>query len=426
MEFPLKAGQAQSNNIDIILMDIDLGMDMDGTVAAMEISKYKDIPIVFLSSHTEKEIVEKTEKITSYGYVVKQSGFIVLDASIKMAFKLHRAHQELKESRERYRVLVENITSLVCETDSCGRYTYLSPAYEKITGWKPEELLGRYVIEHLHPDDVSRWKEKFFKIHKAKETIRDIWRFRIKDGQWRWMDSSVTFFEKNPGEIFCVVVTDDITERILEKNRMEMIIKENQEYLSEMKGRVKETASTMRLFVEFLISSLKDNNSPDLLVNIQQKMYFCIDLYERFHSLSAIGTVSLLDFFTVILSSIVKTYKNNHHNVIFDDELKGVALEIKWVLPVGLIINEILISIFENTPPKFSNNVCISAKKDCNSLVLCVQNSGCPKFFLNEWKFKREFAFVNKILEQIHGSFNMVCYDDVQAVFQVKFHPDEN
>jgi len=74
--------------IDLILMDIDLGEGMDGTHAAALILSKHDIPVVFISSHTEPEIVEKTEKITSYGYVVKNSSITVIDASIKMAFKL--------------------------------------------------------------------------------------------------------------------------------------------------------------------------------------------------------------------------------------------------------------------------------------------------------------------------------------------------
>ena len=96
--------------IDLVLMDIDLGNGMDGTEAAERILEERDVPIVFLSSHTEPEIVEKTEKITSYGYVVKNSGDTVLLASIRMAFKLHRAHmdirgreEELKSINEQYR-----------------------------------------------------------------------------------------------------------------------------------------------------------------------------------------------------------------------------------------------------------------------------------------------------------------------------------
>src|SRR5690606_5830222 len=82
----------KNRELDLILMDIDLGRGMDGTEAAQKILQNREVPIVFLSNHTEKEIVEKTEKITSYGYVVKNSGETVLLASIKMAFKLFDAH----------------------------------------------------------------------------------------------------------------------------------------------------------------------------------------------------------------------------------------------------------------------------------------------------------------------------------------------
>lgn len=75
-------------DLSIILMDIDLGGVMDGPEAARRILSVKEIPIIFLPSHTEKDIVERTEEITSYGYVVKNSGMIVLNASIKMAWKL--------------------------------------------------------------------------------------------------------------------------------------------------------------------------------------------------------------------------------------------------------------------------------------------------------------------------------------------------
>ncbi|THB67589.1 MAG: response regulator [Spirochaetaceae bacterium] len=88
------------NSIELILMDIDLGAGMDGTEAAQEILTFRNIPIVFLSSHTEREIVEKTEKISSYGYVVKNSGVTVLDASIKMAFKLFSAKRNLENQEK--------------------------------------------------------------------------------------------------------------------------------------------------------------------------------------------------------------------------------------------------------------------------------------------------------------------------------------
>lgn len=103
--------------IDLVLMDIDLGRGkLDGTIAASRILESHDLPIVFLSSHTEPEIVERTEAITSYGYILKGSARTVIDASIKMAFRLHDANTAvnahataLAESETRFREVFNNL-----------------------------------------------------------------------------------------------------------------------------------------------------------------------------------------------------------------------------------------------------------------------------------------------------------------------------
>ena len=102
-----------NSNIDLILMDIDLGLGLNGTQAAEQILKVKDIPIIFLSSHTEPEIVKTTEKITSYGYVVKNSGITVLDASIKMALKLFNANIALKQAEYEARIQKDKFYKLL-------------------------------------------------------------------------------------------------------------------------------------------------------------------------------------------------------------------------------------------------------------------------------------------------------------------------
>lgn len=79
--------------IDLVLMDINLGPGIDGTVAAEQILEERNLPLVFLSSHTDPEVVDKTERITSYGYIVKNSGETVLTASIRMAFRLFESRK---------------------------------------------------------------------------------------------------------------------------------------------------------------------------------------------------------------------------------------------------------------------------------------------------------------------------------------------
>ncbi|MCP4137591.1 MAG: response regulator [bacterium] len=108
----------QHSEIDLILMDIDLGHGMDGTTTAEIILKEQNIPIVFFSSHIDPEIVGRTEKITSYGYVVKESGITVLDASIKMAFKLYEANRNIWLHKNDLEVTNEELKQTIEELEA--------------------------------------------------------------------------------------------------------------------------------------------------------------------------------------------------------------------------------------------------------------------------------------------------------------------
>lgn len=185
--------------IDLVLMDIDLGSGMDGTEAAEIILKDHDVPVLFLSSHTEKEIVEKTEKITNYGYVVKNSSFTVLDASIKMAFKLFQANSGLKkreiEARERERYL-ETVINTTQDgyyvLDEHGKFLEANLAYCEITGFSREEILLLSIFDIKPETDREPVIPRLEAIvHSGFEHFES--RIRRKDGHERTIEVSTSW-----------------------------------------------------------------------------------------------------------------------------------------------------------------------------------------------------------------------------------------
>lgn len=100
-------------DLDLVLMDIDLGPGIDGGETARRMLSEKDIPVVFISSHTEPEILAKTEAITSYGYIVKGSSDTAFFASLNMAFRLHATHKELFKKKVELENLAENLSQTI-------------------------------------------------------------------------------------------------------------------------------------------------------------------------------------------------------------------------------------------------------------------------------------------------------------------------
>jgi PAS domain S-box-containing protein len=134
----------------LILMDIDLGEGIDGPEAARRILTKRDLPIVFLTSHSEREMVEKVRGITRYGYVLKNSGDFVLQSSIEMAFELFEASEKIRErdaaiqqSEILYRSVVTAMAEGVELRAANGEVVAVNPAAERIIGRSAEEMQGR-------------------------------------------------------------------------------------------------------------------------------------------------------------------------------------------------------------------------------------------------------------------------------------------
>jgi diguanylate cyclase (GGDEF)-like protein/PAS domain S-box-containing protein len=61
-----------------------------------------------------------------------------------------------KNSHPPLSTVLDLLLDAVCVVDAEGRYLYVSAAYERIFGYTPEEVLGRPMIELVHPDDRER------------------------------------------------------------------------------------------------------------------------------------------------------------------------------------------------------------------------------------------------------------------------------
>jgi PAS domain S-box-containing protein len=79
-----------------------------------------------------------------------------------------QAEEELKESEERYRELVENIEDIVYVTDGTGKVIFLNNAFARISGYTREEMLRKNYMEILTPESRREVLELFKKQKKGR------------------------------------------------------------------------------------------------------------------------------------------------------------------------------------------------------------------------------------------------------------------
>jgi diguanylate cyclase (GGDEF)-like protein/PAS domain S-box-containing protein len=114
------------------------------------------------------------------------------------------------------RSVVENSSENVTIVDPDGTLRYASPAFGRMLGYAPEEVVGKMnVLDYVHPEDLPHVLEETEKAlsEGGVATNRTEYRFRHKDGSWRWVESAGTYLLDDPHVKGVVVQTRDITER---------------------------------------------------------------------------------------------------------------------------------------------------------------------------------------------------------------------
>jgi PAS domain S-box-containing protein len=120
--------------------------------------------------------------------------------------------QIFKERELHYSAILKAMFDTSCEVDSTGKYITVSSNKEKLTGFKPDEMIGKYFYEFVHPDDISKAVNAFKMGLTDSKTVVELC-YRHKDGHYFWFESTGQKYETANGEIRAIIVAKDITDR---------------------------------------------------------------------------------------------------------------------------------------------------------------------------------------------------------------------
>lgn len=141
-----------------------------------------------------------------------------------------RAEKALRESERRFRSLIERSSDGIMLIGPDGLVAYESPSTRRLLGNEEPELVGRHLLDLIHPDDRSEAQEALARLLEREGTIVTVRsRVRHRDGSWRWVEGVVVNLLAEPAVRAIVSNYRDITEqKLAEEERSRLFEAERQ------------------------------------------------------------------------------------------------------------------------------------------------------------------------------------------------------
>ncbi|NQE33029.1 Sensor histidine kinase TmoS [Microcoleus sp. IPMA8] len=145
---------------------------------------------------------------------------------LSLFFRDINERKKIEQERERFLAVGSDLQVIAGIN---GYFHWVSPTFERILGWTPDEMTSRPWTEFVHPDDLGSSIAEADSLFSGNKTFRFENRYRHKDGSYRWF---IWNAQPYPEEQVIYGAAVDITDRVRvenERQRAQQALRETEE-----------------------------------------------------------------------------------------------------------------------------------------------------------------------------------------------------
>jgi serine phosphatase RsbU (regulator of sigma subunit)/CheY-like chemotaxis protein len=152
---------------DLVLMDIRLEGGVDGIEAAEQIRKIFNVPVVFLTAHSDEKTLQRAKLTESYGYILKPFEERALRATIEVALYKAKEEKKVRINRDWLSIILRSLAEGVIVIDTKGEIRFINAYAESILKWELAEAMGKHLNEVFKTVDMDKHQPQEIPFLKA-------------------------------------------------------------------------------------------------------------------------------------------------------------------------------------------------------------------------------------------------------------------
>lgn len=339
-----------------------------------------------------------------------------------------KAEEDLQLSEQRFKSLVQDGSDLIAILDEEANFVYVSPTSETVLGKSSDDYIGTYALDYVHEDDKNSIAETLFNLPSAKRVQIPPYRFMDGEGNWRWLETTLTNMTEDPAVGGMVANSRDITRQKLQQQQNLESLKEKETLLAEIHHRVKNNLAVVSGMMQLQASEEENSEIINKLFDGIIRIKTMANIHEQLYQSNSFSRLEFAANIRSLVLNIQKTLQSKAP-IHIDFHCEPVQLNINQAIPCSLIVNEVVTNIFKHAFPEEKEGAIVirlSEREKPNHLHLSIKDNGVGlsgNFDVAE-SSSLGLSLIDVLSQQLSAEYTYEPYDE-GTVFTIRFEKDE-
>lgn len=345
--------------------------------------------------------------------------------------ELLQNNQEILKTREKHLSLItDNMMDLITRSNAKGEYEYVSPSAKKILGYKPRDMLGKNILDFVHPDDLEKVKSSIQKaVHTPSLSETDYlneveYRHKTSSGSYIWIETAGTpIFDHGDGLSGFVCSSRNINDRKRAEKQIKASLEEKEVLLKEIHHRVKNNMQIISSLLSLQSRYIKDENYLAIFKESQNRVRSMAMIHEGLYRTHNLARINFEKYIQNLIYGLFSSYGIDQSIIKTKMDLNEVLLDIDTAIPCGLILNELITNSLKHAFPEEREgeiNVLLSQKGNILQIIVGDNGIGFPENIDFQNTESLGLQLVNTLVDQLKGEIKIENNNGTKFIFTLE------
>jgi PAS domain S-box-containing protein len=259
-----------------------------------------------------------------------------------------KIEEDLRKSEKLYRFLADNSLDVIAKMTRYFEITYISPSCFNMLGYSQKEILDiRKGETFIHPDNRAQLLEDAEKMMLEKTPLRFLYQIRHKNGNYFWAETNVNpIIDERTGEVReLLAVIRDFTVHVEHEKILVDIANQKEVLVSEIHHRVKNYFAVLLSLMDLEKRESDIEEVHHHIANLKYRTKTMGLIHDQLYNSRNISKLSFDKFLLQLTGEISSALMTEGVHMYTD--ISPCFLHVRTAMPLGLIVNELLINTFK-------------------------------------------------------------------------------